>query len=168
MSPTPLEDADAFLRALPAADRHTWGQLPGLFGSDDALAAATTLLTTPPQPEPAVVYGALLVYSQGGASVDPLIPLLQHAAPLIRVTAAGALLARGDARGFPAAIAEIASAGAWRLAAQQLARWTADATLGPPLDATADQLAEAAARINAWWSANGHALRFDGGRWRRA
>ena len=167
MTPPTRAEADAFLRALPTADREQWGGLPWLYDGDDALEAATALLTATPAPEDATLYGALSVYSRRGASPAPLRPLLTHPSGFIRATAAGALLARGDVAGFPPLVAEVRNQGAWRTAATHLARWTADGTLGPPLDADAGQLADAAARLDAWWEANRKTLHFDGGRWRR-
>jgi hypothetical protein len=139
-----------------------------LYEGDEALAAATALLTGTPAPADATLYGALAVYAHRSAATAPIEPLLKHASGFIRATAAAALLARGDAAGFPPLLAEIRTAGAWRVAARALARWTADGTLGPPLDADGDQLADAAARLDAWWAAKGKALRFDGRRWRSA
>jgi hypothetical protein len=145
-----------------------WGQLPWLYDSDEALAAATALLTETPPPDEATLFAALDVYAHGGSETAPIEPHLQHASGSIRATAAAALLARGDAAGFPPLLAEIRTRGAWHPAARALARWTADGTLGPPLDADDDQLADATARLDAWWAAKGKALRFDGSRWRSA
>jgi hypothetical protein len=168
MAPPTRAEADALLRSLPSADLVQWSRLSWLYDGDDALQAATALLTASPAPPDATLYGALDVYAHRDPSVAPLVPLLEHAVGVIRATAAGALLARGDARGFPPLVAEVQPQGAWRTAAQQLARWTADGTLGPPLDADAAQLTAAAARLGDWWTANAKTLRFDGSRWRTA
>lgn len=163
-------EADRFLRALPRADRETWQRLPALFGSDDALAAAQKLLRSRDE---AIAWGALQVYARRGADPAPLRPLLRHKVPAMRAEAAGALLARGDIAGFPVLLAELVAGAAgrdaaWRGAAVHLARWTADGTLGPPLDADAGQLGAASKAWAAWWEASRRTLRFADGRWSAA
>ena len=161
--------ATTFLKSLKTPTRERRQRIPSLFDSEPAIKAAAKLLAE--KPGDPVLWGALQVYVAGGKDPAPLAKLVTDKRTPVRITAAGGLLARGDKRGFAPLIAEIEAGGkadgaAWRAAAWHLVRWTAEATLGPPLDADAEQRAAAGGRWRAWWKANEAELRFRDGRWR--
>ncbi len=165
-------DADAQLRAMAEPSRDQWLGLAVLYGTDEGGQAAAALLASADLPD-SVLWASMLVYLASGADPGPLVPYLADSRAPLRVSAAGGLLARGDARGFDTLIAELehgstTAGAAWSGASWQLARWTAIGTFGPPLDATADQIAAGAQRWRAWWAANSATVSFADGRWAAA
>jgi hypothetical protein len=163
------QEAEGFLRSMTAPTREQRQRLASLFGSPAAVAVAETLMTAD-EPD-GVVWASLLVYSTSGPDVAPLAELVDDRRAPVRVTAAGALLARGDRRGFPPLVDEIEAgiadeAAAWQAASWHLARWTARGDLGPPLDADVEQRRTAASAWAAWYAENEDRLQFSDGRWR--
>ena len=156
--------ADKTLRALSSPTYANRAAIAGLFGEAAAVPAAQKLLALKKEPGDAVLLGALQVYAAAGQDPAPLVKRITDKRAGLRVLAAQGLLARGDSRGFPVLIAELRGDG-WADASLYLARWTANATLGPPFDADPGQRAAAAGRWDAWWAANQSKVKFKDGRW---
>ena len=115
-------------------------------------------------------WGATWVLASPGTDPAPLVPLLEHEGPSIRLMAAAGLVWLGDVRGFDTLVALVAVddlvAGShlpvpmWRYAGTTLPELTGQ-DLGPACDATPKEAAAAAVAWADWLEANRANLRFD-------
>ena len=107
-----------------------------------------------------VAWAAVYVWANEGDDVALLRPRLADPDVGIRLMAAAGTIMRGDAAGFVPLVELLTSdepssgwippGPAWLTATTALVRATADATLGPPGDATPEQRALARQRWTAW------------------
>ena len=151
--------------------RPTGRTLGDMFGDDNAVEVARTLIG-PAIPLDGRSWGALQVILNSDATVDLPVALLTHADSAVRIAAADALLARGDARGFEVLIAGLTATSStdrsWVAATRSLCRWLADASMGPPTDATPRQVAAGQAAWREWWNQHRATVTFAGGAWAAA
>jgi hypothetical protein len=172
--PTDRAEIERRLGEVAEDDRTTLEPVLVLRDSDEALAVVGELISGGLAGD--ARWAAVLVYASAGEDPEVLRPLVADADPSVAVRAAAGLAYRGDLTGIGGLVAALGSqdhlsgsnppVAIWRYATQQLVRLTAISDLGPPFDASPDQVLAAAARWRVWFEQNQAKLSFAGGLWR--